>query len=152
MANKMIMLMEGNILDSDADALVNPVNCDGIMGRGLALGFKKKYPDNFEAYRTACNAFEVYPGRVFVFELNTLTNPQYIINFPTKINWWKPSQMEWIEEGLIDLARVIQTLGIQSVAIPALGCGLGGLKWPAVKTRIEIAMSMTTAFVYPPRG
>jgi len=83
----MIEYQTGNILEADAEALVNSVNCVGVMGRGVALQFKKAFPANFKAYKAACMRNEVLPGRMFVFETRELTNPRYIINFPTKRHW-----------------------------------------------------------------
>lgn len=127
----------GNILSEDADALVNTVNCVGVMGRGVALQFKKAFPDNFEAYAEACNNGEVKPGRLFVYKLDQITNPQYIINFPTKRHWKGKSRISDIEKGLKDLQRIIKKMNIKSIAIPPLGSGLGGLDWNDVKKRIE---------------
>ncbi|NUN12444.1 MAG: macro domain-containing protein [Myxococcales bacterium] len=135
----MIETTYGDILKCDADALVNTVNCMGVMGRGIALQFKNAYPENFKAYRTACKRGEVVPGRMFVFETGQLVSPRYIINFPTKRHWRDKSRIEDIEAGLAALVEVIRTENIQSVAIPPLGSGLGGLDWADVKPRIESA-------------
>ncbi|MDJ0763821.1 MAG: macro domain-containing protein [Myxococcota bacterium] len=131
----------GNILTENVEAIVNTVNCVGVMGRGIALQFKKSYPNNFKAYAAACKNEEVQPGKMFVFETQSLTNPRYIINFPTKRHWKGKSRMEDIEAGLAGLVEVIRTRGIRSIAIPPLGSGLGGLSWPGVKQRIEAALS-----------
>ena len=130
----------GDILTEDAEALVNTVNCVGVMGRGVALQFKKKFPKNFRAYAEACKRKEVRPGHVFVFETGTLMNPRFIVNFPTKRHWRANSRMEDIEDGLDDLVRVIRKHGIRSVAVPPLGSGLGGLDWREVRPRIEAAL------------
>ena len=114
----MIEYRTGDILQADAEALVNTVNCVGIMGRGVALQFKNAYPDNFKAYEAACARGEVQPGRMFVFRTGQLTNPKYVINFPTKGHWRARSRLNDIEEGLTDLRRVIRDRKIQSVAIP----------------------------------
>lgn len=127
----------GDILAEDADALVNTVNCVGVMGRGIALQFKNAYPQNFKAYAAACKRKEVQPGSMFVFETDELTNPRYIINFPTKRHWRGKSRMEDVDAGLLALRRVIRKMGIRSVAIPPLGTGLGGLDWYDVRSRIE---------------
>lgn len=127
----------GDITKADAEALVNTVNCVGVMGRGIALQFKNDFPGNFKAYATACARGEVEPGRMFVFETGALTNPKYIINFPTKRHWRGKSRMEDIDSGLRALAKVIQERDIHSIAIPPLGSGLGGLKWAEVRPRIE---------------
>lgn len=136
----MTKFVSGNIFDSDAEALVNSVNCVGVMGRGLALQFKKQYPDNFKAYEAACNRGEVVPGKMFVFERNCFVNPKYIINFPTKRHWRGASRIEDIESGLVNLVAVIKSLNISSIAIPPLGAGLGGLDWCDVRTRIETTL------------
>lgn len=130
----------GNILAEDAEALVNTVNCVGIMGRGIALQFKKAFPDNFKAYAAACEREEVLPGQMFVYETGLLTNPRYIINFPTKRHWRGNSRMEDIESGLVALVQEIEARNICSIAIPPLGSGLGGLNWADVRPRIEQAL------------
>jgi O-acetyl-ADP-ribose deacetylase (regulator of RNase III) len=137
----MIEYRSGDILQADAEALVNTVNCVGIMGRGVALQFKNAYPENFHAYQVACAHGEVQPGRMFVFQTRQLTNPKYIINFPTKRHWRGKSRMEDIESGLKALAGEIRNRGIRSIALPPLGSGLGGLDWREVRPRIETALS-----------
>lgn len=132
----MIEFRSGDILAADVEALVNTVNCVGIMGRGIALQFKNRFPENFKAYVAACSRGEVQPGRMFVYETGTLTNPRLIVNFPTKRHWRGKSRMEDIESGLLDLAQQIEGRAIRSVAIPPLGSGLGGLKWDDVRSRI----------------
>ena len=137
----MIRFTTGDILVEDAEALVNTVNCIGVMGRGLALQFKKAYPENFRAYAEACGSGDVRPGRMFVFETGALTNPRYIVNFPTKRHWRNSGRIEDIDSGLKDLTSVIRERGIRSIAVPALGSGLGGLAWSDVRPRIEKALS-----------
>jgi O-acetyl-ADP-ribose deacetylase (regulator of RNase III) len=141
----MIKMLHENILDSDAEALVNPVNCVGFMGKGLALQFKKAYPDNFEAYRTACEAGAVKPGSMLIFEIGSLINPRYIINFPTKRHWKEKSRIEDIESGLKSLVEDVRQRNISSIAVPPLGCGLGGQKWSVVRPMIEKAFSELSA-------
>src|SRR5277367_4275431 len=136
----MIRSATGDILAADAEALVNTVNCAGIMGRGIALQFKNAFPANFKAYAAACARQEVQPGRMFVFETGHITNPKYIINFPTKRHWRGKSRIEDIKAGLQSLRSEIQSRGIKSVAIPPLGCGLGGLDWGEVKPLIQEAL------------
>ncbi len=136
----MIEYKTGNILTEEAEALVNTVNCVGVMGRGIALQFKKAWPENFEAYAAACRREEVQPGRMFVFETGCLTPPRYIINFPTKRHWRGRSRVEDIEAGLEALVAEVRDRGIQSIAVPPLGAGLGGLDWRDVRERIEHAM------------
>ena len=150
----MIEFTTGDILAADTEALVNTVNCAGVMGRGIALQFKNKFPGNFRAYEAACKKQEVMPGRMFVFETGDLTLPRYIINFPTKRHWKGKSRIEDIESGLEDLIRVINERGIQSIALPPLGSGLGGLDWQKVRTRIEKTLQNSNAriLVYDPSG
>ena len=133
----MIEHKTGDIFAEDAEALVNSVNCVGVMGRGIALQFKNMFPANFKAYAAACKRGEVQPGRMFVFETGQLTNPRYIINFPTKRHWRGKSRMEDIEAGLRALALEIADRNIQSIAIPPLGSDLGGLQWNEVRPLIE---------------
>ncbi|MEX2273578.1 MAG: macro domain-containing protein [Vicinamibacterales bacterium] len=136
----MLEFRTGDILRTDAEALVNTVNCVGIMGRGVALQFKKAFPENFRAYKSACSVHEVQPGEMFVFETGYVDNPKFIINFPTKRHWKGKSRIEDIEAGLRALVGVIRERGIRSVAMPPLGSGLGGLRWPDVKLQIEEAV------------
>ena len=136
----MIEFTSGDILKDDVDAIVNTVNCVGIMGRGIALQFKNAWPENFKAYEAACKREEVQPGRMFVYEVGQLTTPRYIVNFPTKRHWRGKSRIEDIESGLKALVGEIRQRGIRSIAIPPLGSGLGGLDWNDVRPRIEAAM------------
>src|SRR5579859_6244578 len=106
--SRMIELNQGNILKADAEALVNTVNCVGFMGKGIALQFKKAYPENFDAYHKACAAGEVQPGRMFIFDLHSMLNPKYVINFPTKRDWRQKSRYEDIENGLKALVADVQ--------------------------------------------
>ena len=144
----------GDILKDDADALVNTVNCVGVMGRGIALQFKKAFPDNFRAYKAACDRGEVVPGQMFVTERTALDRPRLIVNFPTKRHWRGRSRMEDVEAGLEDLVRVIGERGITSIAVPPLGAGLGGLPWPEVRARIDAALGPLgiDVTVYEPAG
>jgi O-acetyl-ADP-ribose deacetylase (regulator of RNase III) len=137
----MIIYKKGDILKDESEALVNTVNCVGVMGRGIALQFKNTFPENFHAYSIACKKEEVQPGKMFTFETKSLTNPKYIINFPTKRHWKGKSQINDIKSGLIALKEDIKKFKIESVAIPPLGSGLGGLNWNEVKNLIEIILS-----------
>ena len=137
----MIEFQTGDVLKVKAEALVNTVNCVGVMGKGVALHFKKKFPDNYKFYTNACSQKDVQLGRMLVFERRTMFNPLYIINFPTKRHWKNKSFMENIEAGLIDLVRVIKDRNIDSIALPALGCGLGGLDWNNVKHLVQRILS-----------
>lgn len=135
----MIRLVQGDLLAADAEALVNAVNCVGVMGKGLALQFKRAYPDSFKKYAIACKAGEVKPGSMHMVATNQTGNPKFIVNFPTKRHWKDQSRIEDVERGLEALVADIQKLEIASVAIPPLGCGLGGLNWSDVKPLIEEA-------------
>jgi O-acetyl-ADP-ribose deacetylase (regulator of RNase III) len=153
--NKMIEHKTGDILSEDAEALVNTVNCVGIMGRGIALQFKNAFPENFKAYARACKQNEVQPGRMFVFETAGLTNPRYIINFPTKRHWRGKARIEDIQSGLKALVDVIRERNIRSIAIPPLGSGLGGLDWSQVRAKIHEALSglsQVRVIVFEPKG
>jgi len=145
----------GNILAEEAEALVNTVNCVGVMGRGVALQFKKAWPANFEAYAAACRHEQMRPGRMFVFETGSLTPPRYIINFPTKRHWRGKARIEDIEAGLQALVAEVRARGIRSLAIPPLGAGLGGLDWPGIRDRIARAMAAledVRVIVFEPSG
>ena len=151
----MIEYKTGDILAQDAEALVNTVNCVGVMGRGIALQFKKAFPENFKSYAAACKRDEVQPGRMFVYKTGQMTNPRYIINFPTKRHWRGKSRMEDIDAGLVALSEVIRTLHIRSIAIPPLASGLGGLNWSEVLPRIEAALrefSDLEVIIFEPSG
>ena len=137
----MIETTHGNLLETNVDALVNPVNCVGVMGKGLALQFKKTYPDNDTAYRAACERGDVVPGRMFVHPLPDSNRRRWIINFPTKRHWRSKSRLDDIRSGLASLSREITERDIESIAIPALGCGLGGLPWTDVSRLIHEAMA-----------
>lgn len=151
----MIEYKRGDILQDGSEALVNTVNCVGIMGRGIALQFKNAFPDNFKAYAAACKSEEVQPGRMFVFETKKLTNPRFIINFPTKRHWRGKSRIEDIKAGLDALVETIHQNRIQSIAIPPLGSGLGGLDWSEVKPLLESSLRPLKdvhIVVYLPQG
>lgn len=137
----MIRYTQGDILTAEAEALVNTVNCVGVMGRGIALQFKQAFPPNFKAYAAACKRGEVQPGRMLVFDTGQLTTPRFIINFPTKRHWRGKSRIEDIEAGLAALVEEVRTRNIRSIAIPPLGSGLGGLDWDDVRPRIERALA-----------
>jgi len=136
----MITYTTGNLLDAEVDALVNTVNTVGVMGKGIALMFKERFPANNAAYSRACKAGEVQTGRMFVTETGELMGPRWIVNFPTKQHWRAKSRMQWIIDGLADLRRFIEQNPVRSIAIPPLGAGNGGLNWAEVKPRIEQAL------------
>lgn len=145
----MIKYIIGNILDSTAHALVNTVNTVGVMGKGIALQFKKEYLNNYKAYEKASQKAEIAVGKMFVTkDSNTSSGEKIIINFPTKTDWRKPSEYKYIEEGLDDLVEVIQINQIQSIAIPPLGAGNGGLKWEKVKRLIEEKLNHLNIEIY----
>jgi O-acetyl-ADP-ribose deacetylase (regulator of RNase III) len=137
----MIELTTGNLLKTDAEALVNTVNCVGIMGKGIALQFKQAFPENFNEYAKACRKEEVKPGKMFVFETARMFNPRYIINFPTKRHWKGKSKIEDIRAGLKALVMEAKRRGIKSIAVPPLGCGNGGLEWSVIRPLMEEAFS-----------
>lgn len=137
----MIRYTQGNLLDADVEALVNTVNTVGVMGKGIALMFKERFPHNMYAYAQACKAGEVQTGKMFVTQTGELMGPKWIVNFPTKQHWRAKSKMEWVEEGLEDLRRFISESQLKSIAIPPLGAGNGGLDWQAVKPKIEQALA-----------
>lgn len=133
----MIKYIKGNLLQAKTHALVNTVNTVGVMGKGIALQFKEQFPANFKAYSDACKNGKIGIGKLFVFEENTLNGKKIIINFPTKTEWYKKSQYSYIEEGLKDLVKIIEEYNLESIALPPLGCGNGGLHWDKVKALIE---------------
>ena len=136
----MMRFTQGNLLDAPVDAVVNTVNTVGVMGKGIALMFKERYPENYKAYAAACKAGEVAVGRMFVTPGVELNGPRWIINFPTKQDWRRPSRLEWVVSGLEDLKEVIREKSIRSIAIPPLGCGNGGLDWRVVRPVVEASL------------
>jgi len=149
----MIKFKTGNILTDKSEAIVNTVNCVGVMGKGLALQFKKAFPENYKEYKTACDKKIVAPGKMFITKHEDMLGDKYIINFPTKKHWKGDSKIEYIDDGLIDLINEIKKLGIKSIAIPPLGAGLGGLDWSIVKERILESfckLDNVDVFVYEP--
>lgn len=150
----MITIRRGNLLEDDAEALVNTVNTVGVMGKGIALQFKRAYPDMFADYEKASKSGEIERGRVYVWETNSL-HPKFIVNFATKGHWRGRSRLVDVETGLQDLVRVIREKDIASVALPALGAGNGGLEWDTVRARIIDAFSELPEVdvrVYEPAG
>ena len=137
----MMTTRQGDILQANAQALVNAVNCVGVMGRGIALQLRHAYPDNFRAYAQACRQGVVVPGQMFIHATGQPAGPTHIINFPTKRHWRDKSRLDDIETGLLALVAAVERLGIRTIAIPALGCGLGGLDWAVVRPRIERAFA-----------
>lgn len=150
----MVHYKTGDLLRAEVDALVNTVNCVGIMGKGIALQFKKAFPDNFKAYATACKVKQVKLGEMFIYHAGDLIKPYYIVNFPTKDHWKSKSNLLDIQTGLQSLVKWVNDNQIKSIAIPPLGAGLGGLPWSQVKLEIEHAFEVcpdVEVWVYPPQ-
>ncbi len=150
----MLEIVRGDIFESGAQALVNPVNCVGVMGKGLAKEFKKRFPDNYKFYQDNCKFKVMRLGMSLVYPIMYDESTKYVVNFPTKYHWRDSSKIEYIEEGLIDLIETVRVFQIISIAIPALGCGLGGLPWTQVRGTICAAMvdlPDAKVMVYPPK-
>lgn len=148
----MIVLQTGDLLNAQAQALVNTVNTVGVMGKGIALQFKKRFPENFKQYVQACKTATLDIGKVLVVETGDLYQKQFVINFPTKRHWKDDSEYSYIEAGLAALKQAIIDYQIESVAIPPLGCGNGKLDWSIVRPMIEKALQNcpTTIYLYEP--
>jgi len=143
-----ITISNENIFDLDVEAIVNPVNCVGVMGKGLALEFKNRYPDNFKYYKQACFQKTIQIGKCLIYRVHGHIYPYYIINFPTKKHWSDSSKYYYIEEGLKDLKNILQTHKISSIAIPALGCGLGGLNVKIVYDMLVESLIKVSSQIY----
>lgn len=145
----MIRVVSGNLLDSDAQTLVNTVNCVGAMGKGIALEFRKRFPAMYADYAAKCRAGQVVLGRPYLYQP---LFPPYVLNFPTKGHWRSPSRLADIEAGLDWLTRHYEEWGITSLAVPALGCGNGGLEWSAVEPVLYRYLDKLTIPIelYPP--
>lgn len=152
----MIESTQGNLLEASVEALVNTVNTEGVMGKGIALQFRQAYPEMYRAYEKACADGEVRLGEMHVFDLGGLVGgPRWIINFPTKGHWKARSRLTDIENGLADLTVKVRQLGIKSIALPPLGCGNGGLDWSDVQPRIAMAFAQlpeVKTLVFAPKG
>lgn len=148
----MLVYATGNILKDNAEALVNTVNCEGFMGKGIALAFKGAYPENFWLYRRECDMQRLRPGRLFVSETGLMFGPRQIVNVATKDSWREPSRMEWIVEGARGIRLHCEASGIRTAALPALGCSNGGLSWKKVQQVLEdeLAVSEVLFRVYRP--
>jgi O-acetyl-ADP-ribose deacetylase (regulator of RNase III) len=144
----------GNLLDADVDALVNTVNTVGVMGKGIALQFRRAYPAMYDAYEHAAKAGQLELGRMHVWPTGAPAAPRYVINFPTKGHWRARSRLDDVERGLHDLVRVVRELRIRSLALPPLGCGNGGLEWHEVEPRIRAVLAVldpdVQVLLYPP--
>lgn len=150
-----IEIMEGDLFESDAHVLVNTVNCVGVMGKGIALEFKKRFPEVFEEYAKACSLGQVKPGQVHIVHLKErIGQTQAVINFPTKRHWRDKSLIEDIDSGLYDLVHEVGYSFWHTIAIPALGCNNGGLSWDVVRPKIEAAwahLPNVRVLLYPPK-
>ena len=149
----MITYTTRDIFKANTEALVNPVNCVGVMGKGLALEFKRRFQKNFQEYKFQCDNDLLEIGEMLITGPYIYTNyPTYIINFPTKRDWRDPSKLIYIDNGLIDLAQTIEEFEIKSIAIPALGVGNGGLDWKFVKPMMDYRLKDSTAeiIIYNP--
>ena len=128
-------------MQDDAQALVNTVNTEGVMGKGIALQFKEAFPNNYRIYRKVCKDGNLHVGEMLVTEEYTLLgDKKYIVNFPTKTTWRKPSEYSYIGKGLHALKNEIEKLHIMSIAIPPLGSSNGGLDWQKVKEMIILVL------------
>lgn len=148
--------MKGNLLEAAAEALINTVNTEGVMGKGIALQFKQAFPEMFKDYQFACKRKEIELGKVYIYDLGGLVGgPRWVVNFPTKGHWRSKSKIDSIKKGLDDLVDSIIRLGIRSIAVPPLGCGLGGLDWRDVEPVVKAAFSRVPdveVLLYPPSG
>ena len=148
----MINFIHGDLFDSGADVLVNPVNCVGVMGKGLALQFRHRYPGNYHSYQAVCRAGKLSPGNIYA-HATSLESPGWILNVATKNHWQSLSLKEWIVEGLHQIRKFAQDKNVETVALPAIGAGLGGLPWPGVRQQIGAVlhgMEDTLIKVYMP--
>lgn len=151
----MIHESHGDLLDADVEALVNAVNTVGVMGRGIALQFRRRFPGMFRDYERAARRREVHLGRMHVWETGAASGPRYIINFPTKGHWRARSRLPDVDAGLDDLVRVVREKSIRSLALPPLGCGNGGLAWAQVRPLIAAAFEQLPGVdvrIFPPEG
>jgi len=139
-----VIYKQGDLFLDQSEAIVNTVNCVGVMGKGVALEFKRRWPENFKQYKKLCGAKQLIPGKVFIFDRGSLLdqcNPRYLVNFPTKNHWREKSKLSYIDEGLDDFVKQLIKFDIKSVALPPLGCGNGGLPWDDVRALIEEKLS-----------
>lgn len=151
-----IHIIKGDLFEAQAEALVNPVNCKGVMGKGLAAAFKQRFPGNFQAYKKLCDEGALTTGVVFAYRLDVPVGPvRYVINFPTKAHWRGKSKLAYVAQGLLSLHEALEEEALRSVAIPALGCGLGGLQWEEVEALIidtlDPLQHNTEILLYPPQ-
>src|ERR1039457_4378235 len=125
----MVTTKTGDMFSSEAQTLVNTVNCVGVMGKGVALAFKERFPEMYRDYVRLCDARRVQLGEPYLYK--QLTGP-WILNFPTKDHWRSVSRLSDIIRGLQYLEEHYEEWGITSLAVPPLGCGQGGLEWRVV--------------------
>ena len=140
-----IVYRDADLFATGCEALVNPVNCVGVMGRGLALAFKRRYPAHFASYRRACRAGDLRPGAVHVDDLGAGACPRFLVALPTKRHWRDPARLDDIERSVRAFAEALREHRVASVAIPKLGCGLGGLAWPDVHHAIAPVLAPVAA-------
>ncbi len=149
----MIKYTRGNIIEADVEALINTVNTVGVMGKGIALTFKKAFPENFKIYRKLCENKEFKIGDLLITKTDK-AKPKFIVNFPTKQHWRNRSEIDFIKIGMKKLVEAINEKGIKSIAIPPLGCGNGGLNWKVVKSiilkELELLEKDTEIIIYEP--
>ncbi len=144
----MLKFIKGNLLNADTEALVNTVNTVGVMGKGIALQFKNRYPQNYKIYKDACKAKSFHTGEILVVKDGNLMAQKWILNFPTKAHWKGNSKYEYISTGLEAMKKVLHEKNIKSIAIPPLGCGNGGLEWSRVKSMIQQSLGEMEAQIY----
>jgi len=128
----MIHYVTGDLLKSDAEVLVNTVNCVGVMGKGVALQFKNQFPDLYRAYHTACANGDIEVGRIWAWY-----GPKTVACMPTKDHWRDGSRVVWVRNGLESLRDFLIQGGYKSVAMPKPGCGNGGLNWAEINTLVQ---------------
>ena len=139
----MIKFIKGDLFNSKMYALVNTVNCVGVMGKGIALEFKKRFPHYFKVYKETCDLKELEIGELLIiYDLHFRMKERMIVSFPTKKHWRNPSEYEYIEKGLEELVKLIYQHEIKEIAMPALGCTNGGLDWEVVKEMIVKHLSL----------
>lgn len=142
--HKMLIYHRTSIFDSQAQTVVNTVNCVGVMGKGIAARFKADYPEMFEAYRGICAKKLLEPGKLWLWK----APDRWVLNFPTKRHWRHPSKLEWIEAGLKKFVSEHEKRGITEISFPRLGCGNGGLDWDDVRPLMEKHLSPLRITIY----
>lgn len=144
----MLIYKQGDLLKDDAEVLVNAVNTVGVMEAGIAKQFKKQFPEMYEKYKRDCMANKLRLGKMHLVQVEDEPEAKYVINFPTLVHWQDQSNLSDIESGLIDLVRMVETYGFRTIAIPPLGCGVGGLNWEDVRYLIEQAFKSVDVRVH----